>query len=89
VLAKRTLPLESWDTVAYVLNYRYNGNKVTILTTNYLDEENSRKRKLPDPDTLAGRIGVRIRSRLFEMCKTIVMDGNDYRMDIKTAKHHF
>jgi DNA replication protein DnaC len=77
------------DTVAYVLNYRYNENKVTILTTNYLDEDSGRKRNLPDPDTLAGRIGVRIRSRLFEMCKTIVMDGNDYRMDIKTAKHHF
>ena len=29
----------SWvkDTVGYVLNYRYNENKVTILTTNYLD----------------------------------------------------
>jgi DNA replication protein DnaC len=28
----------SWvkDTVSYVLNYRYNENKVTILTTNFL-----------------------------------------------------
>src|SRR5206468_1399775 len=31
----------SWvrDTVGYVLNYRYNENKVTILTTNYLDKD--------------------------------------------------
>src|SRR5207245_7309972 len=31
----------SWvrDTVGYVLNYRYNENKVTILTTNFKDED--------------------------------------------------
>src|SRR5262249_33041234 len=41
----------SWvrDTVSYVLNYRYNENKVTILTTNYLDrEEGTPKPGLPE-----------------------------------------
>lgn len=81
----------SWvrDTVAYVLNYRYNENKVTILTTNYKDEEEGRETKVVDPDSLSGRIGVRMRSRLFEMCKTIKMDGKDFRKEIKQAEHHF
>jgi DNA replication protein DnaC len=77
------------DTVAYVLNYRYNENRVTILTTNYRDEDERRDIKSGIADTLTERIGVRIRSRLFEMCKTIKMDGNDFRRAVKQAEHHF
>ena len=77
------------DTVAYVLNYRYNENRVTILTTNYRDEDERRDIKSGIADTLTERIGVRIRSRLFEMCKTIKMDGNDFRKAVKQAEHHF
>ncbi len=81
----------SWvrDTVGYVLNYRYNENKVTILTTNYKDEEERKDAKIGITDTLSERIGVRMRSRLFEMCKTIKMDGKDFRREIKHADHHF
>ena len=81
----------SWvrDTVGYVLNYRYNENKVTILTTNYKDEEDRKDATLGITDTLSERIGVRMRSRLFEMCKTIKMDGKDFRREIKHADHHF
>lgn len=80
----------SWvrDEVAYVLNYRYNENKVTVLTTNYQDED-ERKAKAGTTDSLSERIGVRMRSRLFEMCKTIKMDGNDFRKAVKQAEHHF
>ena len=62
------------DTMAHVINTRYNEKKFTIFTTNYLDER-------PDAreDTLEDRIGVRVRSRLYEMCKTVSMDGKDYR----------
>jgi DNA replication protein DnaC len=77
------------DTVGYVLNYRYNDNKVTIVTTNYQDREEREGAKVGATDSLAQRIGDRIRSRLFEMCKTIKMDGIDYRKEIKEAKHHF
>lgn len=77
------------DTVGYVLNYRYNENKVTILTTNYQDEREGRDAKAGLPDTLSQRIDVRMRSRLFEMCKTIQMDGKDFRKEIKQAEHHF
>lgn len=82
----------SWvrDTVSYVLNYRYNENKVTILTTNFLDKEDQRRdHKAGISDTLAERIGDRMRSRLFEMCKTIRMDGKDFRKEVKQAEHHF
>jgi DNA replication protein DnaC len=74
------------DTVAYVLNYRYNENKVTIITTNYIDREDGR---VGITDSLTQRITERIRSRLFEMCKTIPMNGVDYRKEIKHAKHYF
>jgi DNA replication protein DnaC len=81
----------SWvrDEVSYVLNYRYNENKVTILTTNFKDEEERKDSKKGITDTLSERIGVRMRSRLYEMCKTIKMDGNDFRKEIKQAEHHF
>ena len=62
------------DTMAHVINTRYNDQKLTIFTTNYLDE-----RKNDREETLEDRIGVRLRSRLFEMCKTVELSGQDYR----------
>ncbi len=62
------------DTMAHVINTRYNDKKLTIFTTNYLDERrNDREEVLDD------RIGTRLRSRLYEMCKTVFIDGKDYR----------
>jgi DNA replication protein DnaC len=62
------------DTMAHIINTRYNDKKLTIFTTNYLDE-----RKAEREETLEDRIGVRLRSRLYEMCKTIQIEGNDFR----------
>jgi DNA replication protein DnaC len=62
------------DTMAHIINTRYNDRKLTIFTTNYLDEKRSERE-----ETFEERIGVRLRSRLFEMCKTIVISGDDYR----------
>jgi len=62
------------DTMAHVINTRYNDKKLTIFTTNYLDE-----RKTEREEILEDRIGTRLRSRLHEMCKTVSMDGRDYR----------
>lgn len=62
------------DTMAHVINTRYNDKKLTIFTTNYTDERrNDREEVLED------RIGTRLRSRLFEMCRTVTIDGRDYR----------
>jgi len=62
------------DTMAHVINTRYNDKKLTIFTTNYTDE-----RRTERDEVLEDRIGTRLRSRLYEMCKTVVIDGKDYR----------
>ncbi|HEX6625670.1 MAG TPA: ATP-binding protein, partial [Pyrinomonadaceae bacterium] len=62
------------DTMMQIINTRYNDRKLTVFTTNYLDA-----RRAPAEETLEDRIGVRLRSRLYEMCKTVVIEGEDYR----------
>ncbi len=62
------------DTMMQIINARYNDKKLTIFTTNYLDG-----RRTERDETLEDRIGVRLRSRLFEMCKTVHIEGEDYR----------
>jgi DNA replication protein DnaC len=62
------------DTMMQIINTRYNRKKLTIFTTNYLDN-----RRVESEETLEDRIGVRLRSRLFEMCKTLEIDGEDFR----------
>ena len=70
-----TIPTD-WvrDTMYQIINRRYNDRKLTILTTNYSDKRDSDKEQ-----TLEDRIGTRLRSRLYEMCTKVVMDGGDYR----------
>jgi DNA replication protein DnaC len=123
------------DTMMHIINTRYNEEKLTIFTTNYIDESPEERllpelkaelRRLKDEragleanlekavnrgiveaeikelsaeiakgermigdcqekiasnrfERLQDRIGVRLRSRLYEMCKTVHIEGNDYR----------
>jgi DNA replication protein DnaC len=67
------------DTIRQVINTRYNDKKLTLFTTNYGDAACD-----PAGETLADRIGVRLRSRLYEMCKTVLIDGPDYRLNFDT-----
>ena len=62
------------DTMMQIINTRYNDKKLTIFTTNYLDGRRNER-----DETLEDRIGVRLRSRLYEMCKTVIIEGEDYR----------
>jgi DNA replication protein DnaC len=62
------------DTMAHIINTRYNDKKLTIFTTNYADERKSEK-----DETLEDRIGIRLRSRLYEMCRTVKIEGQDFR----------
>ncbi len=62
------------DTMANIINTRYNDKKLTIFTTNYLDEKRNERE-----ETLEERIGVRLRSRIYEMCRTVTMGGEDFR----------
>ena len=79
------------DTVAHILNTRYNEKRVTLLTTNYLDAPATREAGsgLAREDTLADRIGERIRSRLYEMCRVVPLQAEDFRRRVKQAQYHF
>lgn len=90
--AKRTT---AWveETVFYIINQRYNQRKPTIFTSNFLDtdEEEDRRDDMykKKDDTLLSRIGYRLRSRLYEMCKVVNMQGEDYRKLVKQASYRF
>jgi DNA replication protein DnaC len=63
------------DILYYVINTRYNEERTTIFTTNYLDHAPEAKQ-----ERLEERIGVRLRSRLAEMADRIDFTGaTDYR----------
>ncbi len=62
------------DTMMQIIGTRYNNRRLTVFTTNYLDA-----RCHPADETLEDRIGVRLRSRLFEMCRTVIVEGENYR----------
>jgi DNA replication protein DnaC len=80
-----------WDTVALILNTRYNDKQTTIITTNYPDLP-AGAGNLPDAEragrepTLGDRIGDRMRSRLAEMCVTVEVTGKDFRQSVKRAR---
>jgi DNA replication protein DnaC len=87
------------ETVGHILNSRYNERRITLLTTNYLDTTGPtpmpapRRPQLPSgqavsaarEDSLTDRLGVRIRSRLYEMCRTIELFAPDYRREVRQA----
>jgi len=90
-----------WDTVALILNARYNANKTTIITTNYPNLPAKSLRSQEDPkisrqqrqaeeamreETLGDRIGDRMWSRLAEMCIEVNLIGTDLRQSVKRAR---
>jgi DNA replication protein DnaC len=81
-----------WDTVALILNARYNDRQTTIITTNYDDVPAGAgaltdiQRAAREP-SLGDRIGDRMLSRLAEMCIRVKMSGKDCRQTgIKRAR---
>jgi DNA replication protein DnaC len=87
------------ETVGHILNTRYNEKRVTLLTTNFLDADSAaansavsssggRVAGLRPPqveDSLTERVGKRIRSRLYEMCRTVEITAADYRKEIRNV----
>jgi DNA replication protein DnaC len=85
------------ETVGHVLNTRYNEKRVTLLTTNFLDTDAVSANPSLQPQRVAGmrsptvedslteRVGKRIRSRLYEMCRTLEIHAPDYRKEIRHA----
>jgi DNA replication protein DnaC len=87
------------DTIGYILNTRYiegsrdlSHPRCTIITTNFLDSSDEKEARLPNgrlavtrKETLADRIGERMRSRLFEMCRTVEVFALDFRREVRQA----
>ncbi len=79
------------DTVGIVLNTRYNESRTTIVTTNYLDNPAAAGETTKGPDgkfiraqreeNLEERISSRMRSRLYEMCRTVEVNAPDFRRE--------
>ncbi len=66
------------ETMTHIINKRYLDKKVTIFTSNYLDMATGSAYD----ETLSERVGVRLRSRLKEMCRQILIESDDYRGEI-------
>jgi DNA replication protein DnaC len=62
------------DTLGHVVNTRYSERRPTIFTTNLVDSTDP-----TDPNSFVHKLGPRTRSRLFEMCDWVQMDGIDAR----------
>src|ERR1700740_241515 len=82
------------DIIGLVLNARYNEKRMTILTTNYFEETATPEpaprlpggqRMVVKEDTPADRSGARMRSRLYEMCRTIELHAPDFRREARQA----
>jgi DNA replication protein DnaC len=61
------------DYIYYLINKRYNDKKLTIFATNFYDKGTDGR------ETLSGRIGERLRSRLYEMAQVLEIRGVDFR----------
>ena len=61
------------ETIGLVINTRYSERRVTVITTNLRDVDNT------EPASVAFQLGLRTRSRLKEMCDWVEIDGVDTR----------
>jgi DNA replication protein DnaC len=84
------------DTLAYIINARYNQKKVTLITTTLpFGDRNGESREvrapsgetLPAIDKSLNQYGVTLRSRLYEMCRVVEIQSDDYRKAIKQAAY--
>ncbi len=91
------------ETLLHIVTTRYNERRPVLITTNYLDDPpdpqggraaaqpgpggGSRREAEPRVATLADRIGARMRSRLYEMCRVVVIVAGDFRAQVKHEGH--
>ena len=85
------------ETLAHIINSRYNQKKVTLITTTLPFAETVGRtgvhkpsgEEVPNVERSLGQLGVTLRSRLYEMCKLVEMHSDDYRKAIKQAGYRF
>lgn len=78
------------ETLAHIINSRYNEKKVTLITTTLPSERPKRSsvrtpsgELIPGIDRSLALLGSTLSSRLYEMCKLIEMSSDDYRKTVK------
>lgn len=69
------------DNIYFLINRRYNHNLATLFASNFFDK------KVSGEETLSERIGIRIRSRIYEMARTVEIMGADYRQKYLTKEN--
>jgi len=85
------------ETVAHIINSRYNRKQVSLITTTLPLSDASNRREIRDPsgeplpnlERSLNQFGVTLSSRLYEMCKLLDMNSDDYRKAIRHAGHGF
>jgi len=81
------------ETLAHIINTRYNQKRVTLITTTLPFGEGSARRdtrmpsgeSVPDVERTLNQFGATLRSRLYEMCKVVEIYSDDFRKAIKHA----
>jgi DNA replication protein DnaC len=85
------------ETLHHIINWRYNNKKVTLITTTLLSRDTAGRRgprppsgeDLPDLDYTLNQLGVTLRSRLYEMCKLVEINSDDFRKAVKQPGNKF
>lgn len=85
------------ETLAHIINSRYNRKKVTLITTTLPFGGPSGRREVrmssgeavPDLERSLNQFGTTFRSRLYEMCKLVEMESDDFRKAVKQAGYKF
>lgn len=92
------------ETLAHVINSRYNRKKVTLITTTLpFGESSARPSARPaseeaparfnepssEVERMLNQLGVTLRSRLYEMCKLVEMYSEDYRKTVRQSGYKF
>ena len=85
------------ETVAHLINSRYNRKKVTLITTTLpFGETPSRLgvrmpsgESVPDVEKSLNQFGVTMRSRLYEMCRLVEIKSEDFRKEMAQKRYQF
>jgi DNA replication protein DnaC len=81
------------ETLQHIINSRYNDKKVTLITTTlHLEPPPGRGEMRQAGEALLveptlNQLGATLRSRLYEMCKLVEMNADDFRKAIKQASY--
>jgi len=82
------------DVLHDLLVQRYNDRKTVILTSNHATGEDAEETPSRAPNamealTLKDRLGDALMSRVYEMCRIVVVEGEDYRRGVLHARFHY